>query len=469
MSSARISIEATGPNLSNRGEANVAAGKKWEALIEVLGNVCTESNPNGIISLGVAENSLLHEGLAEYFSKVPIQLVHFTYGSGPWGSPALRSGLSNLFNSRFNPLHSVQPSQIIVVSGVSAAVDLVAFVTADANDGFLIGRPLYSGFHADLDARSKVKLLPVSCGKEEDVDPMSEEMVECFEKELMKQEEKGVKVRGVLFVNPHNPLGKCYSEATIKAYLRFCQKHKIHFISDEVYALSTFSTPANMTSQPFISVLSLDLQGLIDPKLVHLLYGMSKDFSCNGFRAGVLVSQSNLEMMRSIKSVATFNWCSSVVDSLWTTLLKDKPFLEYYVAENQKRLGEGYARLTNWLDHRGIDYARGGNSGFFVWADFSKVLGIDSQANIEEMLEEMTLENGETSQIARSSSTGNNLDSLFQQKLIEAGVYVASGNSFFAERNGWYRITFSMPAKMLESGLQRVDKVLNAWKGISSA
>ena len=192
---------------------------------------------------------------------------------------------------------------------------------------------------------------------------------------------------------------------------------------------------------------------------------MSKDFSSNGFRAGVLVSQSNFDMMRSIKSVAVFNWCSSIVDNLWTTLLNDKPFVQYYISENQKRLGEGYARVTSWLAQRGIEYARGGNSGFFVWADFSRVLGMNIQASTEEMMEYLSLENGEVSQIARSTTEGNKLDALFQEQLIREGVYIASGNSFFAERNGWYRITFSMPSDLLEVGLQRVDLVLKAWKG----
>ena len=125
------------------------------------------------------------------------------------------------------------------------------------------------------------------------------------------------------------------STATIRAYLHFCQKHQIHFISDEVYALSTFSTPTNTTSQPFVSVLSIDSRGLIDSELLNIVYGMSKDLSSNEFRGGVLVSQSNVDMMGSIKSVAVFNWCSSIVDNLWTTLLEDKPFLQYYVSETK--------------------------------------------------------------------------------------------------------------------------------------
>jgi len=61
----------------------------------------------------------------------------------------------------------------------------------------------------------------------------------------------------------------------LKELLKFCQKHQIHFISDEVYALSVFYS-GDPDAVPFTSVLSLDLSGLIDPNLVHVMYGFSK-------------------------------------------------------------------------------------------------------------------------------------------------------------------------------------------------
>jgi aspartate/methionine/tyrosine aminotransferase len=46
-------------------------------------------------------------------------------------------------------------------------------------------------------------------------------------------------------------------------------------ISDEVYALSTFDSES-AKNEKFTSVLSFDTDNLIDPNLVHVLYGMSK-------------------------------------------------------------------------------------------------------------------------------------------------------------------------------------------------
>jgi aspartate/methionine/tyrosine aminotransferase len=69
--------------------------------------------------------------------------------------------------------------------------------------------------------------------------------------------------------------GRCYPVETLKAIARFCQKHSLHLISDEVYASCVFETD-DPDAVPFTSILSLDLVGLIDPNLVHVLYGFSK-------------------------------------------------------------------------------------------------------------------------------------------------------------------------------------------------
>lgn len=54
-----------------------------------------------------------------------------------------------------------------------------------------------------------------------------------------------------------------------------CQKHKIHLISDEVYALSIFDS-GDSNALPFTSVLAIDSTDLIRPDYLHVLYGMSK-------------------------------------------------------------------------------------------------------------------------------------------------------------------------------------------------
>jgi xeroderma pigmentosum group C-complementing protein len=77
----------------------------------------------------------------------------------------------------------------------------------------------------------------------------------------------------------------------LEALLQFCHKYQIHLISDEVYALSVYDN--DDPNSGFVSVLSIDPVPLgVDPALVHVLYGMSKDFAAAGLRLGCLVSQN---------------------------------------------------------------------------------------------------------------------------------------------------------------------------------
>ena len=58
--------------------------------------------------------------------------------------------------------------------------------------------------------------------------------------------------------------------------MKLCQKYQIHLISDEIYALSVFKNEEAADAAPFTSILSIDPAGIIDPSLVHVIWGMSK-------------------------------------------------------------------------------------------------------------------------------------------------------------------------------------------------
>lgn len=70
--------------------------------------------------------------------------------------------------------------------------------------------------------------------------------------------------------------GRCASRQLLEDLMRFCQKHNIHLLSDEIYGLSHRNETAVSDASPFHSVLSIDSTVLIDPGLVHAIWGMSK-------------------------------------------------------------------------------------------------------------------------------------------------------------------------------------------------
>lgn len=67
--------------------------------------------------------------------------------------------------------------------------------------------------------------------------------------------------------------------------MKFCEDHDIHYISDEVYALSTIESPMSAELTPFISALSIDpSQAGCSPSRVHVIWSISKDFGSSGIR-----------------------------------------------------------------------------------------------------------------------------------------------------------------------------------------
>lgn len=92
-------------------------------------------------------------------------------------------------------------------------------------------------------------------------------------------------IKGLLFTNPHNPFGQCYPKTAIEDIIKFCDRKKIHFISDEIYAMSSFVNPEVGDAVPFVSALQLDIEGIgCDLSRIHTIWSVSKDLGSSGLR-----------------------------------------------------------------------------------------------------------------------------------------------------------------------------------------
>jgi aspartate/methionine/tyrosine aminotransferase len=117
-----------------------------------------------------------------------------------------------------------------------------------------------------------------------------ESQAETFTSELIPALERAyadskIPVRGLLLTNAHNPYGQYYPRAVLEDCIRFCHRRGIHYISDEVYALSTFENPELPDAPPFVSVLEINVEAIgCDLSRVHMFWSTSKDFGCNGYR-----------------------------------------------------------------------------------------------------------------------------------------------------------------------------------------
>ncbi|EEY21820.1 1-aminocyclopropane-1-carboxylate synthase [Verticillium alfalfae VaMs.102] len=352
--------------LSARGDIHAEPASRPPMLDVVCDLWHPESNPGGYLSLGVAENTLMHKEMIEYMKKTFNIESHFlTYGDGFTGSHLLREVAANFINERFRPVNQVLKKHVSITSGVGPALELSSFSLCDPGDGILLGRPYYGTFP-----------IAVSFGE---VDPLSEEAIPFYEQALLDAKERGITTKALILCNPHNPLahrsGRCYPRSVIEGYMRLCQTYSLHLLSDEIYALSIWDNPDAADAPGFTSALSIDTTNLIDSDLVHVLWGMSKvetfgnwrpifkltkwqDFGSNGIRLGCIIS-TNEPFQQAVEANAYWTCPSALTDQATAKILADTAFVDSYVATNQARLAASYAVTTRFLRENDVPYEKG--------------------------------------------------------------------------------------------------------------
>jgi aspartate/methionine/tyrosine aminotransferase len=199
-----------------------------------------------------------------------------SYSPGIGGPSVARQAFASLFNAYFQPITKISESHIVLAAGGSYALEALVEQICDPGDAILVMAPYWAGFDISLGIKVPVQLIPVHVPLEKCFDV---ESVDYYEEAIRAA---GPRVKAVLVCNPQNPLGRYYPSKTLKALLRFCEKWDLHYISDEVYALSRHARNDEVVKDDvFHSILSFaDVNG----KKIHVVYSLSKDFGCSGVR-----------------------------------------------------------------------------------------------------------------------------------------------------------------------------------------
>ncbi|KAJ6093877.1 aspartate aminotransferase [Penicillium canescens] len=409
-------------SLSARGKAFAV---QKPTFLDVLSDLwAPESNPDGIVNIGLAENSLMHAEMERFInSNSQIDAHALTYGDGFSGSHKLKEATCHFLNSHFSPWTALCPSHLAITSGVSNAIECCAWALADFGDYLLVGRPYFNAFKTTFGTRPGIELLEVTFAT---TDPFSMAAVQHYEKTYSEAKRKGFRVKALLLCSPHNPLGRCYPENVLREYMKFCNRNGLHLICDEIYALSVWENPRLPDAPGFRSILSMDVKDVMEPSMVHV------DFGATGLRIGCLISQSNRPLLEAADGISLYNFPSSLADQVATTVLLDDKFTRLYIATNRHRLAESYRFATNFLRFHHIPYVEC-NAAFFVWMNLGSALK------------------------GRAATDKDILARLRKEK-----VYIAVGTAYAAEEVGWFRMVFAHPQNVLEEGLNRMLRAIQS-------
>lgn len=209
--------------------------------------------------------------------------------------------------------------------------------------------------------------------------------------------------------------------------MKFCQKHSLHLLSDELYSTSVFDSGED-TAVPFTSVLSIDPTGIIDPDLVHVEVGFSKDFAASGFRIASLVTRNRL-LLAAIDTTTRFFEPSGPSLAIASAMLEDRDWTRRFVESSRQRLAAAYKHVTAGLRFMGVEHLSGTNAGFFVWIDLSPYLPteLDGEQNAEYAL---------------------------AKRLKAAGVFLNPCEEK-SNQPGWFRLVYAQDADTITKALTR--------------
>ena len=168
-------------------------------------------------------------------------------------------------------------------------------------------------------------------------------------------DEKLSKVKMMILCNPHNPVGKIWSENDLAQINRLCKKHGVILISDEIHC---DLTDPGFKYNPFEA----------DDNVIRCL-SPSKSFNVAGFQSSV-VHTTNSELLDSIKAqmhidnsdscnvfattavIAAYNESEDWLEELREVLYSNKEIVRDFLADELPviKLVECDATYLLWLD-----------------------------------------------------------------------------------------------------------------------
>lgn len=199
--------------------------------------------------------------------------------------------------------------------------------------------------------------------------------------------------------------------------VHLCAPAGIPAHSREVLGMPALATDEAVASKP----------ELLGP-LVHVIWGMSKDFGASGLRVGALYSE-NQEIATALGNLGYFSTMGNTLQGRVAAVLEDVEWCKEYLAASHESLKRSYDTLWRALGAAGIP-STPASAGLFAWID------------LRELLDEPTAE----------------AEAALQKRLFdECRLLLTPGLSCHAAEPGHFRCCFAwMPPASLEAGIRRL-------------
>ena len=203
------------------------------------------------------------------------------------GIAPAREAVAGEYSRRGMP---VGADRVVITQGTSEGIELALSVLADAGDEVLVPTPtypLYTAVLSKIGARAVYYRTDPDHGWQPDLDDLRGKVTSA--------------TRALVVIDPNNPTGAVYPEATRRALIDLAERAGITLLADEVYGDVAFDGPA-----PLIGSLAPDAP-------IISFSSLSKAYLAPGWRTGWLVvggSGRLDDVLAGIRKMADGRLCS---------------------------------------------------------------------------------------------------------------------------------------------------------------
>jgi aspartate/methionine/tyrosine aminotransferase len=406
--------------VSRRG-ARLAAGvhpvvEAYARVRATLGR--PDRDPAGHLDLGRTENRLVQDlrvpGPGDRGALTDVMLREESW----YGAAPLREAIAR-FVTKVR-MHPVDPDDLVVVSGVTAALDLLAYALCDSGEAMVAPAPCRRAFRAGLAGRSEVRLVAVALSAADGYQLSAADL----ERGLTTARRDGIAVRALALSSPSRPVGHVYAASTLREILEVAAAHQVDVVVDETNAEAVFGPT------PFVGVHGLP-ESALPHEMTHAVWGFAEDFGLLGVDVGVVhtVEPTLRSIARQLAHTAPL---STDTQALLYWVLADEGRATGFLRQSRHRLAASHAHLAALLDGRRIGRVSAA-AGFSVWTDLRPWLPEATFAGEEALARHV-------SEVAR--------------------VRILGGNLFGCPEPGWFRLCHAIDPQVVTEAIHRLGGLL---------
>jgi cystathionine beta-lyase len=353
---------------------------------------------DGVLPLWVAD--------MDFVSAEPIlRALHERVDHGFFGYTMPLEELCQTIRGRLKALYAweVPSEELFFLPGLVTGLNFAVQAFANPGEGVLVQPPVYHHFLRDPVHHGRALLDPplVPKGDTYEVD------FETFERAITPQ------TRIFILCNPHNPVGRVYTRPELEKMAEICLRHRLVIVSDEIHCDLVYAGFRHIPIAALGPEVAKSTITLMAPSKTYNLAGLRCGFAviqdaglAQGWKKATLGLNPGLNIMGQVAALAGYRDGKGWLDQVLAYLQENRDFLSRSVVGRLPgvRMTRMEATYLAWLDCR------------------------------------------------RAGIPGNP----FQFFLKEAKVALNDGAEFGRGGEGFVRLNFACPRKMLEEALERM-------------